>query len=110
VPELTRARVAVVALAIVAAVSGLLLGRATAGNGPAQPSFGPARASGAPAALPQLSQAAPLPALRPRPQRPAPQKQTPVEAPPPVVRTVVTTVQAPGKKKPQRAVRIVGSG
>jgi hypothetical protein len=26
------------------------------------------------------------------------------------VTTVVTTVQAPGKKKPQRAVRIVGSG
>jgi hypothetical protein len=108
VPELTRARVALAALAVAAAAGGVLLGRATAGNGPVQPSFSPARASGSAVALPQLSQAAPLPALRPRPQRPAAPKQA--APPPPKVTTVVTTVQAPGKKKPQRAVRIVGSG
>lgn len=107
-PELTRARVALAALAVAAAAGGVLLGRATAGNGTAEPSFSPARASGSPVALPQLSRAAPLPALRPRPQRPAAPKQT--APPPPKVTTVVTTVQAPGRKKPQRAVRIVGSG
>jgi hypothetical protein len=95
----------------VAVVAGFLLGQSTAAGAKPQPGLKAISSSAAAIALPQLSQAAPLPAIRPKPAR--------VKAPPAQVTTVstlVTTVSVPTvtapppTKKHTKPVRIGGSG
>lgn len=101
--------------ALVAVLAGFLLGRTTAAGAKAVPGLTPVSSSAAALALPQLSQAAPLPALRARAARTPVQSGLPptVATTPGIVTVSVPVVTAPPpskSKKHQTPVPIGGSG
>jgi hypothetical protein len=96
-------------------IAGFLVGRMTAAGAKPAPGLTPFSSSMASIALPQLSPAAPLPALRPRPARVAVQSRpTPASTTTPAIVTVsvpIVTAPPPSKsKKHAKPVTIGGSG
>jgi hypothetical protein len=99
--------------AVVAVLAGFLLGRSTVAGAKPQPDLKAVSSSATAIALPQLSQAAPLPALRPKPAHPKAPAAAVTTAP-----TMITTVSVPVVKAPPpsktklhtKPIRIGGSG
>lgn len=110
-PNSTALRLTLAAAVLVAVAAGFAIGHMTAASAPPSPAFAAARTSAAALALPQLSQAAPLPALRPR----GAVAKTPAKAAPAVSSPSTTVASAkpahtskPAHKAPSH--RVVGSG
>jgi hypothetical protein len=108
-------RALVVALAVAACfLAAFALGRATAGEERAEaPSLKPVPVAAVGVALPQISEAAPIPELAPPARRPRPARRVvrrPPAVPPPPVAEMPQHRPPPPPPPPPAPVEIVGSG